>query len=190
MRRLAEQGYVGVAIEGALWGLHNDNPVLLPLYEAAADAGLMVSLTVAQGVSRDDLTFAHPDPIRRVAKLIPETPVLVVHACWPWTTLACALAYECPNVYLLPDVYIAVRAPGWREYIDAANGFLMDRMLFGSAYPIRPLSRAVREYESAGFDEPALEAVLYGNAARLLGPAAANPSTPATMQGAELGRRT
>lgn len=166
---LAAQGFVGVAIEGALWGLHADHPSLMPLYEAAAEAGLMISLTAAQGVSPDDLAYAHPDPIRRVAKHVPDTPIIVAHACWPYTNLACALAYECKNVYLLPDVYITVRAPGWRDYVHAANETIGNQLLFASTYPIQPLVDSVERYASAGFTPDALRAAFYDNAARLLG---------------------
>jgi len=33
--------------------------------------------------------------------------------------------------------------PGWRDYLDAANGFLRDRFVYSSMHPYMPVTGAV-----------------------------------------------
>jgi predicted TIM-barrel fold metal-dependent hydrolase len=59
--------------------------------------------------------------------------------------------------------------PGFEEYVRAANGFLSDRLLFGSSYPVLALDRAVKSVQQIGFRPEVLERIFFRNAAALLG---------------------
>ena len=174
-----DRGFVGIALDTGLFALHHDDSRLFPIYERAADEGMIVALTSSQLVG-PDLSYSHPDRIRSVALALPELPIVVVHACWPWVTFACALAYQCPNIYLLPDCYLCVGAPGADEYVRAANGALKDQLLHGSSYPIRPLTAAVRELHAAGLTEEATRAATWDTPSKLLGRPAELAGRPAT----------
>ena len=83
-----------------------------------------------------DMSYAMPEHIQRVALDFPQLTIIVGHACWPWTTQACALAMRCTNVYLMPEFYMHVpHMPGAQDYVDAANSYLSHRMLYSSCYP-------------------------------------------------------
>jgi predicted TIM-barrel fold metal-dependent hydrolase len=58
--------------------------------------------------------------------------------------------------------------PGASDYVEAANGFLRDRVFFGSSYPFLSLDDAVAYYAGLPFKPDVLTAVMGGNAARLL----------------------
>ena len=92
---------------------------------------------------------------------------LVRHACWPWVTEVCGVAYRRQNVYLIPDAY-GVRHPGYTHWVEAANTYLADRLLFGTAFPIVPLKPMVDAFRSLPFRDDVREKVEYKNAARLL----------------------
>ena len=97
---------------------------VFPLYEAAIDLGVPVVVTSSHVIG-PDMSFAMPEYLQRVALAYPELTIVVGHACWPWTTQACALAARCHNVYLMPEFYMYVASmPCARDYVDAANGFL------------------------------------------------------------------
>lgn len=66
-----------------------------------------------------------------------------------------------------PDMYLF--QPGSAAYVDAANGFLGDQLLFGSSYPFRPIGQSIEDALALGLRESVIDRVLYGNAARLLG---------------------
>ena len=83
-----------------------------------------------------DMSYAMPEHIQRVALDFPQLTIIVGHACWPWTTQACALAMRCTNVYLMPEFYMHMPdMPGAQDYVDAANSYLSHRMLYSSCYP-------------------------------------------------------
>lgn len=168
IRRARKLGLRGLAFDNGFLGLHQDDPSLWPIYDAAAEENLPIALT-ASLLLGPDLSYAHPDRFRRVAKRYPQLPIIVSHASWPWTTLACAVAYECPNVHLLPDCYLTTYAPGTDEYIKAANHFMSDRLLYGSAYPVRPLGQSLRRFKELPLTPEAMEGALFRNAKRILG---------------------
>jgi predicted TIM-barrel fold metal-dependent hydrolase len=59
--------------------------------------------------------------------------------------------------------------PGTTEWVQAANSYLQDRMLFGTAYPYQGVKQMVDSYLKLPYRPEVLEKVMYKNAARLLG---------------------
>lgn len=174
IRKIKERGLLGACFDSGFSNIHQDDPTLWPLYDAIAEEGLPLVLTASMLLG-DDMSYAHPDRVRKVAKRYPQTKIIVAHACWPWTTLACAIAYENPNIYLLPDCYMNTNAPGTGDYVHAANTFLEDRMIYGSAYPVRPLGDSLQVFHSLPLTESAKRKALWDNAAQLLNINAINP---------------
>jgi predicted TIM-barrel fold metal-dependent hydrolase len=58
--------------------------------------------------------------------------------------------------------------PGGKLYVEAANGFMKEQLLFGSSYPFRPMAQSVADYRELGFKDDVLESVMYRNAERVL----------------------
>jgi predicted TIM-barrel fold metal-dependent hydrolase len=116
-----------------------------------------------------DLSYSSPDRIKPIAKRFPAIPIIVTHGAWPWTTHACALAYECPNVYLMPDCYLNTGAAGTDEYVTSANRYMPDRLLYASAYPVRPIGQSLKAFRSLPLTPEAMEGALWKNAQRMLG---------------------
>ncbi len=128
-----------------------------------------VMLTSSQYMG-PDMTWAMPDHVQSVARAFPELALIISHACWPWTTQACGMAMMCPNVYLMPDFYLNIPdMPGARDYVDAANTWLSERMLYSSCYPTRPLGQSLREFHRLPIRDDVRPKLLGANAARLLG---------------------
>ncbi|WP_193088028.1 amidohydrolase family protein [Advenella sp. FME57] len=167
IRKIRQRGLLGACFDSGFSNIHQDDPSLWPLYDAVAQEGLPLVLTASMLLG-EDMTYAHPDRVRTVAKRYPQTKIIVAHACWPWTTLACAIAYENPNIYLLPDCYMNTNAPGTSDYVHAANTFMEDRMLYGSAYPVRPLADSLQVFNSLPLTETARRRSLWDNAAGIL----------------------
>ena len=55
------------------------------------------------------------------------------------------------------------------DYINAANGFMSERFLFATAYPLMPLKGVVETFLKFPLKESVLDRILYKNAAELLG---------------------
>jgi predicted TIM-barrel fold metal-dependent hydrolase len=83
---------------------------------------------------------------------------------------ALAVAYDCANVCLSPDMYLNVpNMPGNLEYVRAANYYLKERLIFGTAYPARPMVESIQHFHMLPFDEEVKPYVLGRNAARIFG---------------------
>lgn len=169
-RAVEELGCIGIALVNG-WSdppLHDDDPEVLPLYAACEQLGVLALVTSSHYIG-PDLGHALPEHLARVATRFPDLPLVVSHACWPRTREAVALAMRHTNVYLMPDFYLyAPHMPGARDYVDAANSFLRDRMLFSSCYPTFTLAEAVAGVAALPLSDAARAALLHDNAERLL----------------------
>lgn len=165
-------GMKGVAFDNGWCSppLYDDDERLMPIYARCAEAKLIVSFTSSVFVG-PDLTYCDPVHIQRVARRFPDLRIVVAHAAWPYTVQICAVAFQCSNVYLIPDFYGHVpNTPGADEYVKAANYYLGHRLLFASSYPVRPLGQSVEQFRAQAFDSDEIRwRCLGGNAARLLG---------------------
>jgi predicted TIM-barrel fold metal-dependent hydrolase len=77
------------------------------------------------------------------------------------------VAMKRENVWLSPDMYMT-HTPGGSLYVEAAQGYLQDRMLFGTAYPYTPLDDTVERFMRLPLSAAVRDKLLYKNAQRLL----------------------
>jgi predicted TIM-barrel fold metal-dependent hydrolase len=168
-------GVVGISIEPGSSRTPRlaDDAALTPVYDACRAWNLPVSISLSgllSALAGHDLTWCSPIPVQRVAMRYPDLKIIVSHAAWPWAEQMVSIALTCPNIYVSPDLYAATaHMPGARTYVDAANCYLSDRTLFGTAYPTRPLDECVRDFLGMDWNRAIVDKILYVNAARLLG---------------------
>lgn len=169
---LKRPGIIGITVD-AQTALppppHSDDPRFYPAYEACSRMGGILALTISRGNEIDDnIAYSHPASLDRLAGDFPDLDIIVSHSCWPWALQSCGVALHRPNVYLVPDLY-AIRMPGYLDWVQAANTFLEDRLIFGSAYPRLGVVEMVHGYDDLPFaNERIRHKVMYENAARLL----------------------
>jgi len=168
------KGYVGASIEpGATFeAMYADDRRLYPLYEKCQELDVPMSITLSGYLASmvgHDLSYGSPTPVFRVAKDFPNLKIIVSHAAWPNIMPMMEVAFIRENVYVSPDLYMnGINTPGAHEYIKAAKFFLGDRLLFGTAYPSRPLKESVDAFLEWDLSAELQEKILYRNAARLL----------------------
>ena len=73
--------------------------------------------------------------------------VINTHGGYPWVTEILFVAFKRPNLYLCPDMYM-YNMPGVSDYVMAANTFLSERFLFGTAYR-SSLPRGVEQFKGS-----------------------------------------
>ena len=161
-------GLAGLTLDPGFYDppFYADDPLFEPLYRRCARLGIPVMVTYS-GHAGPDIGYADPVRIDRVAAAFPDLSIVVVHAGWPWVPQILGVAFRRPNIYLSPDMYM-VNMPGATQYVEAANGFLRDRVFFGSSYPFLPFDEAIAFYTRLPFKPDVLPAVMGSNAARLL----------------------
>src|SRR6185436_6654568 len=107
-----------------------------------------------------------PTPVARAAKDFPKLQFVISHGAWPSVMPMIEVAFMRENVYISPDLYVnGIDMPGAQEYINAAKSFMPDRLLFGTAYPSRPLKESVEAFRQWKLPRELEEKVLWGNAA-------------------------
>jgi predicted TIM-barrel fold metal-dependent hydrolase len=144
---------------------HTDDRRLYPLYELCVELDIPVVIMTGPfaGPNIDD---THPMHIQPVAIDFPRLKIVCGHGCWPYASEMLGVAYRHENVFVSPDAYIFM--PGSQVYVQAANGFLQDQLLYGSGYPVRELDKCLDDYLALGLPDKILAKTLAVNAARLL----------------------
>ncbi len=154
----------GVAMEPAIYGTpwYVDDEIAYPIYEFCQAKQIPIMMTYG-GRNPVDATYYLPAPMEHVAQTFPNLRLLLLHGGWPWVVPNCSLALNYKNIYLCADMYM-INAPGQRDYVDAANYFLSEKLMFGSAYPILSIADAVQHYLHCGVREDVLPNIMYNNA--------------------------
>ncbi len=165
---LDELGFPGVMLEpgNSMPPIYPDDPGLYPIYEMCRQRGASVLYTIS-GQAGPDIGYANPVYVDRAARDFPTVNFIVRHAFWPYTLEACGAAKKRSNIYLCPDVYWGM--PGYMHFVEAANTYLSDRLLFGTAFPVVPLAPMVEVFNRLPFRDGVREKIEYLNGARLLG---------------------
>lgn len=168
VERVAALGLRGLNLEPGFGAraLGFDDPLLVPALETAQRLHLPVFFMT--GPTTPDLAYNDPSALGRVARRYPSLPFIVSHGLWPRVDEAIGVAFRYANVHLAPDMYVFT--PGGERYLQALGGFLGEQFLFGTSFPFRPMKQTVDDFLAAtrGLPETVVDAVLYGNAARLL----------------------
>jgi len=164
-RSIRGLGLKGIFLEpGRAFGTGPDDARLFPIYEKCLE--LKVPVNVMSGpYAGPDIGVSDPLYIDRLATRYPELKILLGHGGYPFVQEILGVAFKHPNVYVSPDMYIF--APGGRAYVDAANSTLREQIVYGSAYPLRPLVQTIEDTRKLPFDAGVLPDYFAGNAQRI-----------------------
>lgn len=146
--------------------MYCDDRRIYPVYEYCERHGIPV-LLMGGGGNGPDLSHSNPEHIDRVCGEFPNMTVINTHGGYPWVQQICFTAFKRPNLYLCPDMYM-YNIPGVSDYVMAANTFLQDRFVFGTAYPFIGFREGVEGFKALPFKPEVLPKLLYQNAIRAL----------------------
>ncbi len=141
-----------------------DDAQFLPVYDACAQLG--VPVFIMSGPTTPDFEHTNPAPIGRIARQFPNLNIVVYHGCYPYVNEIIGVAFRYENVHLVPDMYLF--QPGGSLYVEAANSFLRDQLMFATSYPFRAMRQTVDDFLNLGFKDEVLDGLLYRNAERVL----------------------
>jgi predicted TIM-barrel fold metal-dependent hydrolase len=162
-------GFRGVTIEPGAYPvpIYADDRKLYPIYAHLEDRDIPVVIMTG-GNAGPDLSYSNPIQLDRVAGDFPNLRIAVSHGNWPWVSEIIHVAFRRPNVFVSPDMYL-YNMPGMDDYLKAANGFLADRFIFATAYPLVPLREYAEWFVKLPLKPENMEKCVYRNAATLLG---------------------
>lgn len=172
--RVAELGLRGLSLQPSFFDVAIDDRRLYPVYAKAAELGLHVALhtginyTVTFPIKNDQ-----PLQVDQVACDFPDLVLIACHAGWPWVAEMVAVLRKHPNVYAefggLAPRYVCEDRTGWEVMYRFMNSVAREQVLHGTDWPVFPMDRAIGEWRNGGLRPETVEALLGGNAARLLG---------------------
>ncbi len=173
-RTITDRGFKGIAVDPGWWvpPRYVDDKRIYPIYAKCAELGGVLYLTCSL-MQGPDISYAEPFRIQRVANDFPTLKIVVVHGAFPFTNemLGVMIANSAlGNLWVLPDFFQFIPGfAGAQDWVDAANHYLSDRMLYASSYPVRPLKQSLEEFRRFSYETEVLENLLWKNAAELFG---------------------
>jgi uncharacterized protein len=175
LRRCADLGLKGLKFHPTMQRFDPGDERHYPLWETAQDLGLLCLFHTGTcgiaagtpGAGGTKIRYSHPAFLDTVGADFPGLTLIAAHFGFPWFTETLAYALHKSNVY----VELSGWAPGYlpAEVKRDIGRRLAGQTLFGSDYPFIPLDRWFAEFDELGLPEEAKQAILVGNASRLLG---------------------
>jgi predicted TIM-barrel fold metal-dependent hydrolase len=144
---------------------HPDDALYWPIYEHLQKRG--IPLFLMSGPTTPDPSYNDPARLAAVARAFPALKIVVYHGYWPNVQQAIGVAFRYENIHLVPDMYLFL--PSSEGYVQAANGFLAEQLLFGSSYTFRPIHQSIEDAQRLGLKDEVVEKFFSGNAERLFG---------------------
>lgn len=162
-------GFLAINIEpGALeQPMSIDDRRLYPIYAHCEDCRVPVIL-LAGGNAGPDISATVPVALDRMLADFPALKVVAAHGGWPWVHQILHIAFRRSNLYLSPDMYL-VNMPGMDDYVKAANGFMADRFIYGSSFPLCPAKGYLDWFNTLPIAAENKERILHRNAIEFLG---------------------
>ncbi|MBA6109992.1 amidohydrolase family protein [Pseudomonas asiatica] len=142
---------------------HPDDTLYWPIYEHLQKRG--IPLFLMSGPTTPDPSYNDPARLAAVGRAFPDLRIVVYHGYWPNVQQAIGLAFRYENIHLVPDMYLFL--PGSEGYVQAANGFLAEQLLFGSSYTFRPIRQSIEDAQRLGLNDEVVEKFFSSNAQRL-----------------------
>jgi predicted TIM-barrel fold metal-dependent hydrolase len=173
-RTIKDLGFKGIAMDPG-WSvppLYVDDKSLFPIYSKCAELGGILYLTCSL-MQGPDISYAEPARIQRVANAFPTLQIVVVHGAFPFTNeMLGVMIANAPlgNLWVAPDFFQFIPGfAGAQDWVEAANHYMGDRMLYASSYPVRPIKQSLEEFRRFRYEPEVLENIMAKNAANLFG---------------------
>ncbi len=139
-----ELGLVGISVSPSHAGFHPTHSSAMRVYEQCCDYGLPVIVTMPQPIpSSAILDFAKPIHWDEVARIFPNLRIMFTQIGYPWIDELLVLAGKHQHVFA--EVSGVATRP-WQVYNALSTAWslnVMDRLLFGSGFPISSPQQAI-----------------------------------------------
>ncbi|HXV71500.1 MAG TPA: amidohydrolase family protein [Acidimicrobiia bacterium] len=154
---------------------HPNDPEAYPLYQMIEESGVVALFhTGHSGIGAGlpggggiRLKYGNPMAIDDVAVDFPGMSIVMAHPSFPWQDEALSVAMHKPQVSIDLSGWAPKRFP--QSLVAAISRSLSGQALFGSDYPLITPERWLGEFGEIDVEPSVRDAILKGNAVRLLG---------------------
>ena len=175
MERCRDLGLKGLKFHPTMQRFDPGDGRFTPLWAKAEELGLICLFHTGTcgiaagtpGAGGTKIRYSHPGFLDSIGADFPSLTLVAAHFGWPWFLECLAIALHKSNVF--------IELSGWApkylpvEVVREIGKRLNAQTLFGSDYPFISLDRWFEEFDQLGLTEEAKQAILVGNATRLLG---------------------
>lgn len=167
LRRAHEEyGVAAFRIVGMFTGIPINDPLAYPLYTAACDLGVPVTINVGAPGPMKPARNQRTMDIDDVALCFPDLKIVMSHVGDPWVSETISLLQKHPNVYAM--------TAGWApKYLPEPLLKLMNRfphkVMWASDYPVLPIERTITEGRQLEVKPEALQRFLGPNCRSVFG---------------------
>lgn len=175
-RSVRELGLHGAVLVPFLHRLPADAPACRPIYRKCLELDVPVWIHASVNwASAHPMELGRPLALDRLCGEMPGLKVIAGHGGWPWVPEMVAAAWRHPNLYIDPSghrwKYLATPNSGWEMLLHFGNSTIQDKVLFGTDWPLLPMSMGeiLEEARALPLKPSVAEKWLGGNAVRLLG---------------------
>lgn len=164
--RLAADGIPGIKLHPDYQNFYVDDPELTPIYQALADADLILMFHAGVDIGLPPPVHCTPDRLARVLDEVPALTVIAAHMggydCWD----------DVERYLVGRDLYFdtsySLTDLGPERMVKLIHAHGVDQILFGTDSPWTDQSAEVAGIRALQLTEKEIAAVLGGNASRLL----------------------
>ena len=175
MDRCRDLGLPGLKFHPTMQQFDPAHERFYPLWAKAEDLGLICLFHTGTcgigagtpGAGGTKIRYSHPGFLDAVGADFPALTLIAAHFGWPWFMECLAIALHKSNVFIELSGWAPKYLPP--EVVREIGRRLNAQTLFGSDYPFISLDRWFAEFRELGLAPQAQEAILVGNASKLLG---------------------
>jgi hypothetical protein len=174
MARCRDLGLKGLKFHPTMQRFDPGEERFFPLWARAEELGLICLFHTGTcgigagtpGAGGTKIRYSHPGFLDQVGADFPGLTLVAAHFGWPWFLECLAIALHKSNVYIELSGWAPKYLPP--EVVREIGKRLNQQTLFGSDYPFISLDRWFAEFDELGLSAEAKQAILVGNASRLL----------------------
>ena len=175
LQRCADVGLRGLKFHPTMQRFDPAEPRFYELWARCQELGLICLFHTGTcgigagtpGAGGTKIRYSHPKFLDAVGADFPGLTLIAAHFGWPWFMECLAIALHKSNVFIELSGWAPKYLPP--EVKREIGKRLNAQTLFGSDYPFISLDRWFAEFDELGLAPEAQEAILLGNASRLLG---------------------
>lgn len=165
--QISSAGMKGIKFHPDYQQFFVDDPKMFPIYEKTVELGLIIIFHAGVDIGLPAPYHCTPDRLRRVIKAFPDAKIVAAHmgGFLYWDEAEDMLVGE--QLYF--DTAFSLHKLERRQFLRIASKHGYDRILFATDSPWGDQMEEVKRLQGMKLPQNAEEAILGGNAARLLG---------------------
>ncbi len=165
--RLRDAGIKGIKLHPNYQNFFVDDEKLFPIYEKAANLGLVTVFHAGVDIGIPDPLYCTPERLINILPIFQGTPVVAAHmgGYLLWKDVLKKLVGA--NIFIDTSYSYSHIPPKWAKEIIESHG--ADKILFGSDMPWSNTGNEIRFIESLGLSKNEKEQIFYKNAVNILG---------------------